>query len=715
MRTSSRRRRASTVDRCRTAHGDWPGNRGRRLGENLEPIHRTVNADAAAAAVDQRGTDWARNTRPDSGHGLRLREPSRSWALECCIISVMKCVGMVLAWIGACWGKSALVAEPRVDPSAAGAGGGVFSGVEERPGRGGAAVRWGALVLLVGLVCGIGSAGPVSAAVELPGGRYAFAGLVDGSVAVLDRGSSRIVGAVPVDGMETGATASVVFSPRSEVYVLAGDHIAVIDVRSLALVGRFQAPSGARFLGFAVSPNGTRVYGVTVDAAAHRVVVFDSATRQLLSSVPTDGVAQGITSQIAADNTAGYVIAGNVVDVVTEHSSTVTGRIQFPGAVGSLTLDPSQGLLYVMEESGQIAVVHAASRTIVSVIDPPMPVTFPQPMVVSADGSELYTGTNMAGGLQALTAPSGDAFDWLVFRWPIGTPVSAADTSTVYVPLLGSEHLAVIDDWREPDGITMPANVTAVTVGDLLATAPTVTALTAGDGEVEVAFTPGGSTTTTVSSYRVVATNLTGGATTTATGTASPITVPGLGNGDTYTFTVTGLGSDEQPVTETSPPSARIAVGIPAWFNADHPLQLRAAPGRSYTHTIAVVGAPQPTVMLDPGTPLPSWLRFDPATATFSGTPPIDAAGTSYHFFLETFNGVGSDSLDISLNVIESAEEDLPTPAPSAPALPPTPTPTSATPAKLANTGIHLTIPLIAGILGIVTGTALLLRSRARS
>ncbi len=93
--------------------------------------------------------------------------------------------------------------------------------------------------------------------------------------------------------------------------------------------------------------------------------------------------------------------------------------------------------------------------------------------------------------------------------------------------------------------------------------APTITAVTPGDASAQVSFTPGAAGGGPTTGYRVVATDTTDAARggQTVEGTGSPITVPGLTNGDTYTFTVTALsaGGNSAPSAASLP----VVVGAP--------------------------------------------------------------------------------------------------------------------------------------------------------
>lgn len=132
-----------------------------------------------------------------------------------------------------------------------------------------------------------------------------------------------------------------------------------------------------------------------------------------------------------------------------------------------------------------------------------------------------------------------------------------------------------------------PGNFTYAT--GVAPAAPTITGVTAGNQTCTVAFTPGagGATSFTV-------TGTPGG---TATGSASPITVTGLTNGTSYTFTVTGTNS-----VGTSAPSAVSSTCTPV-----------AGPRTNVTGVTVAPGAP------GSGNASISWLA--PAANTPAATP----------------------------------------------------------------------------------------------
>jgi hypothetical protein len=129
--------------------------------------------------------------------------------------------------------------------------------------------------------------------------------------------------------------------------------------------------------------------------------------------------------------------------------------------------------------------------------------------------------------------------------------------------------------------------------------APSDVQASAGDSQATVSFTPPASGATP-SSYVVTATDQTtsGNGGQTATGSGSPVTVTGLTNGDTYTFTVTtknaaGTGLTAGPsnaVTPMAPPAAALsldAVDGPGEANVsfDLPAQPAVGPVTGFTLT----------------------------------------------------------------------------------------------------------------------------------
>ena len=171
--------------------------------------------------------------------------------------------------------------------------------------------------------------------------------------------------------------------------------------------------------------------------------------------------------------------------------------------------------------------------------------------------------------------------------------------------------------------------------------APANVSATAGNGQATVSFTAPFAGNSPITSYTVTATDTTysfnGGET--ASGTSSPITIAGLTNGDTYTFTVTatngiGTGPSSNPSNSVTPTDLQ-----PNVFTSASTVGIAA--GKAVDFKVTATGNPAPTIT-SLGS-LPSWLTFKPGTtgtkAHLKGTAPANSGG-SYTFTLEAANQV---------------------------------------------------------------------------
>ncbi|WP_193752879.1 Ig-like domain-containing protein, partial [Aureimonas ureilytica] len=156
-------------------------------------------------------------------------------------------------------------------------------------------------------------------------------------------------------------------------------------------------------------------------------------------------------------------------------------------------------------------------------------------------GNATATVTANSGAIPVTLALSGGAAASVAIATPAshGT-ATASGTSITYTPNTGySGADSFTYTATNASGTSAPATV-SVTVNAAVPGAPTIGSASAGDAQASVTFTPPASNGgAAITSYTVTSTP--GGLA--ATGASSPITVAGLTNGTSYTFTVTATNS----------------------------------------------------------------------------------------------------------------------------------------------------------------------------
>lgn len=410
------------------------------------------------------------------------------------------------------------------------------------------------------------------------------------------------------------------------VFVGATDGVVVaLDAASLAVQHTIAVGGEPSALAVAVAPRAP----VITSPGAATLVAGSPATVPVLavaSPVPTVAVTgtlpAGLTFTPGADG-AGAITGTPTAAGRYELTVTATNAVGSVSAPLVLTVNPgAPARLEVVSGANQTAAPGAqfAEQLTARVTDAngntvggSLPVTF----TVAPSGAATFAG------LGSITVSSADGLAVSPFLTAGPTPGPLTVTAT-------SAGLS---------SAAFPLAVAGTPPG-----APTINALTGGDGAVTVAFTPGSPGTAATTGYRVTATDVTdpsrGGQI--ATGAGSPITVTGLTNGDTYTFTVTALTASGDG--GTSAPSDRLTVGVPPGISGSPGA---AVVGLPYSYAFTLTGAPTPTVAVTSGA-LPDGLSLSP-TGVLSGVP--TTPGTSA-FALSASNSLGTaDPLTVSLTV----------------------------------------------------------------
>lgn len=281
-----------------------------------------------------------------------------------------------------------------------------------------------------------------------------------------------------------------------------------------------------------------------------------------------------------------------------------------------------------------------------------------KPSFVSAATATATAGSAFSYQVTAVSCPpigaydlSPDAPSWLHINQDgvlSGTPAEA-DT--------GSHTFTIT---ATPQGNATPFTQTfTLQVNAAVPGAPTIGTATAGNAKATVSFTPpadnGGAP---ITGYTVTATDTTtpanGGQT--ATGSGSPITVTGLTNGDTYTFTVTATNSSG-PSQPSAPSNAVTPATVPGG-----PVIGTATASNGDTIGQATVSFTRPAS--DGGAAITSYTVTatdvtTPAnggqTATGSGSPITVTGltnGDSYTFTVTATNSVGTGQPSAASNAV---------------------------------------------------------------
>jgi hypothetical protein len=229
---------------------------------------------------------------------------------------------------------------------------------------------------------------------------------------------------------------------------------------------------------------------------------------------------------------------------------------------------------------------------------------------------------------------------WINFA-PTGGGVTLSATSGQFDGYAWSENLG----WLHLRSTTAPTY--GVAVQQTAPGAPAITGVTAGDGQLTVAFTaPADDGFSAITSYTVTCTSSDGGLAGSNSGTSTSITVSGLSNGKTYTCTVkatnaiaAGDPSGASPSTDTSAcgPGISLTVSPTALWD------MLALPCEPTTATVQGALGKNTTGNLDHtiynNAPANGWVmsRYNVATNVYDRLAKTDALSTGVGYWLKSF------------------------------------------------------------------------------
>ena len=389
--------------------------------------------------------------------------------------------------------------------------------------------------------------GPDAVAVDPGNDNVYMANSVGSDLAVFDGATNTVTATIPV-GADPDAVA--VDTSTHAVYVVNGDDntVSVIDESGDANTGKVVATVGVGEIPVAVAADSSTHNVYVVNVGGDSVSVISGSTDKVTATIPVGRTPQAVAVDSATHNVYVANAVSNSVSVIDESgdadTGTVTETIPVPRFPESVAVDPTTHDVYVA--------------------------TLPGPVAVIDESGDPTNGTIIA---QVSLAES----VWV-----------AEDTSNGNLYVLNSDGNEIY--------VLSPAIVPGV---------PTIGAATAGIDDAVVSFTPPASDGhNAITAYTVTATDTShpanGGQT--ANGTLSPITVPDLTGGDTYTFQVTatntvGTGPTSgasNPVTVLRPQSITFTTSppSPAAYGGTYVPEATATSGLPVTFSIDSASTP---------------------------------------------------------------------------------------------------------------------------
>lgn len=183
---------------------------------------------------------------------------------------------------------------------------------------------------------------------------------------------------------------------------------AVVSAAALALLGTGLASTSA-----AASP--PSVYGITASFTA-------KASHQVTVLVSPDGATL-------------YAVSSTRLDVIDAATRSTEALITLPGQASSAAVSPDGSKIYVgltVKAAGEVAVVATATNTVTGVF--PVATKQPSSLVVSADGSTVYTANQTDNVVRAyLTSAAHSALWNVTLREQVAGLTLSPDGSTLYV------------------------------------------------------------------------------------------------------------------------------------------------------------------------------------------------------------------------------------------------------------------------------------------
>jgi hypothetical protein len=363
--------------------------------------------------------------------------------------------------------------------------------------------------------------------------------------------------------------------------------------------------------------------------------IYNQSNSALLSLSPTFVPAPRVTSLSAVSGP----VAGGTSLTITGTGFTAATAVDFGlVAAASYTVNSDTSITAVspMTSAGTVHVIvsRAGGPSATSTADQFTFVAVPVVTGLSPSSGPLtpsttvtISGTNLTGATQV---SFGDTL--------CGFVVNDDTSITAYAPLGEAvDTVAVTVTTIGGTSVSTPADVfTYTATATNTPGAPTMGGATGGDTSATVSFSAplsdGGSPITSYTVTAVDGTNPANGGQT-AGSASSPITVPGLTNGDSYTFTVAATNSNGAG-TASAPSNAVVPAGpATSSFSIATTSLSNAVRGAAYSYQLQATGGAAPYRWKLIGT-LPRGLKLHPS-GLLSGTPRLTSQSGPYIFTVQ--------------------------------------------------------------------------------
>ncbi|WP_239000475.1 putative Ig domain-containing protein [Shewanella sp. LZH-2] len=351
--------------------------------------------------------------------------------------------------------------------------------------------------------------------------------------------------------------------------------------------------------------------------------------------VATAGDTQASVAFAPPANNGGSNVLGYVVSVTPNDVLPVSGA-NSPIVVSGLT----NGVTYTFTVEAENAVGFSPASSASNPITPKaiQTLTFLNPGSQNFGTSPTLTATSDSG-----LAPTFTSSTPSVCTITSGGLLSfvTVGTCTINADQVGNaSYLAATQ-------VSRSFSVNAVVPG-----APTIGTATAGNAQATVSFSaPAFTGGDAITGYSLVSTP--GGIT--ASGTSSPITIMGLTNGTSYSFTVAAINS----AGTGSPSTASNAVkpnGAPVISST---ALTSATQDAAYSYTLVATDSDVGDSLTLSAVTLPSWLSFNAATGVLSGTPTNANVGS--HAVVLRATDVDGLTAEQSFSIVVANVNDAPT------------------------------------------------------